>query len=107
MLSARGSKGKSSKLSKRAARQKIKEEKTFQCELFTVVDSGASDVPLQPDFQLQNEERVVFNLCLTEQSKFSTDAVLLSSSFYYLSEHVSTVHSLSPPLVSLKYHCGC
>lgn len=46
----------------RAARQKIKEEKTFQCELFTVVDSGASDVPLQPDFRLQNESYSVLFL---------------------------------------------
>lgn len=57
----------------RAARKKIKEEKTFQCELFTVHDSGASDVPLQPNFQLQNESHSVlffcfFHFCVTEQS---------------------------------------
>lgn len=44
----------------RAARQKIKEETTFQCELLTVLNPGDSDVPLQPDFQLQNEPRSIF-----------------------------------------------
>lgn len=39
---------------KRAARLKIKEEKTFQRELFTGHDLRASDVPLQPGSQLQN-----------------------------------------------------
>lgn len=39
---------------KRAARLKIKEEKTFQRELFTGHDSRASDVPLQPGSCLQN-----------------------------------------------------
>lgn len=32
----------------KAARLKIKEEKTFQRELYTVHDSRASAVPLQP-----------------------------------------------------------
>lgn len=45
---------------KRAARMKIKEEKTFQRELFTGHDSGASDVPLQPGSQLQNESPSLF-----------------------------------------------
>lgn len=40
---------------KTAARLKIKEEKTFQRELFTGHDSGASEVPLQPGSRLHNE----------------------------------------------------
>lgn len=45
---------------KRAARLKIKQEKTFQRELFTGHDSGASDVPLQPGSQLQNDSPSLF-----------------------------------------------
>lgn len=47
---------------KRAARLKIKEEKTFQCELFIGHDSGASDVPLQPYSQLQQSPCIFFSL---------------------------------------------
>lgn len=47
---------------KRAARLKIKEEKTFQRELFTGHDSGASDVPLQPGSELQNASPSPFSL---------------------------------------------
>lgn len=35
-------------MEEKAARLKIKEEKTFQGELYTVHDSRASAVPLQP-----------------------------------------------------------
>lgn len=45
---------------KKAARLKIKEEKTFQRELFTGHDSGASDVPLQPGSQLQHKSPSLF-----------------------------------------------
>lgn len=45
----------------RAARQKIKEEKTFQRELFTRHDSGAPAVPLRPVSPLQNESVSLFS----------------------------------------------
>ena len=40
---------------KRAAKLKIKKEKTFQCELLTGHDLRASVVPLRPNLKIQNE----------------------------------------------------
>lgn len=57
---------------KRAARQKIKEEKTFQRELFTGHDSGASDVPLQPGslrFRMHRPLPSFFIPCFTVEQR--------------------------------------
>lgn len=91
---------------KRAARLKIKEEKTFQRELFTGHDSGASDVPLQPGSCLRNTPCSFLSVlpcslparCRSIQSPYS---------FYCHSWDVSTDHSLSPPKVALDSHRGC
>lgn len=86
---------------KRAARLKIKQEKTFQRELFTGHDSGASDVPLQPGSQLQNDSPSLFLFfppLLRRETVCKCDAVRnLSPCFYYHSWDVNTDYSLSPP----------
>lgn len=61
---------------KRAARLKIKEEKTFQRELFTGHDSGASDVPLQPGSQFENASPSPF-FFLTSAMPFDPVALLV------------------------------
>lgn len=69
---------------KKAARLKIKEEKTFQRELFTGHDSGASDVPLQPGSQLQHKSPSLPFFFVSEET-VQHDAVQILSpySFYY------------------------
>lgn len=94
---------------KRAARMKIKEEKTFQRELFTGHDSGASDVPLQPGSQLQNESPSLF-IFFPPASQNSLQArwrSILSPYFYYHSWDVNTGYSLSRPKVVLNSHRCC
>lgn len=83
MLSARYSHGRGPKLfegEKGAARLKIKQEKTFQRELFTGHDSGgASDVPLQPGPRVQNALPSLFFFIprITERSNIDPVAVLV------------------------------
>ena len=92
----------------KAARLTIKEEKTFQRELFTGHDSGASDVPLRPGSQLQNESASALFLIPTSQNSPLAKCCSIPSpnAFYYHSWDVSTDRSLSPPEVAPNSHRG-
>lgn len=79
---------------KRAARLKIKEEKTFQRELFTGHDSRASDVPLQPGSQLQNVSPSQFFFSPASQSSLCNTVRSCRLTYFIITPEMSAQTTL-------------